>query len=529
VALAACGLGAALLAGALLGAKALWPTARITGSETALARVQLAPFGERVSAAAVVIRSGHWVKASIDAGVVEPLDQLAAGSRVTVELTVRRAGWLGWLVGSSEHIQAVVETPAVHLSQRLIEALPGRPLELTFSAPVAAVSLQLGAAPPRVLHFTPPRWIVPVGVIDSGANSAGSLLASGSARLWERLPPPVRVSWFPAAPAPEVLVRPAPKSLLDPTSPIILTFSRPVSSLLGARRPTVWPRTRGRWSEPNANTLVFQPGGLGFPLGTRVHLGLGRVLRLVIGSDPASVRTLSWRVPAGSVRRLEELLGELDYLPFDWHPSGAALPQTEAAQADAAIAAPAGALRWRYHTPAPLKALWDSPSGRPLLIRGALMAFESAHGMTTTGEPSAALWRTLLRAALADKRSPYGYSYVYVSESLPETLTLWHDGRVILTTPVNTGIPGRWTALGTYPVYLHLAVTTMTGTNPDGSHYSDPGVPWVNYFNGGDAVHGFIRPGYGYPQSLGCVEAPIPTAARIWPFVQVGTLVTVAA
>ncbi len=149
--------------------------------------------------------------------------------------------------------------------------------------------------------------------------------------------------------------------------------------------------------------------------------------------------------------------------------------------------------------------------------------------MTTTGEPSAALWRTLLRAVLAGKRSPYGYSYVYVSESLPETLTLWHDGRVILKTPVNTGIPGRWTALGTYPVYLHLAETTMSGTNPDGSHYSDPDVPWVNYFNGGDAVHGFIRGSYGFPQSLGCVEAPIPTAAQIWPFVQVGPLVTVAA
>ena len=108
-----------MLAGSLLGAKALWPTARITTSGMALARVQLAPFGERVTGAAVVIRSGRWVKASIDSGVVEPLDQLAAGSRVTVELTVRRAGWLGWLVGSTEHIQAVVDTPAVHLSQRL--------------------------------------------------------------------------------------------------------------------------------------------------------------------------------------------------------------------------------------------------------------------------------------------------------------------------------------------------------------------------------------------------------------------------
>ena len=52
----------------------------------------------------------------------------------------------------------------------------------------------------------------------------------------------------------------------------------------------------------------------------------------------------------------------------------------------------------------------------------------------------------------------------------------------------------------------------MSGTNPDGSHYSDPGIPWVSYFNGGDALHGFIRASYGFPQSLGCVEMPYSEA-----------------
>ena len=80
---------------------------------------------------------------------------------------------------------------------------------------------------------------------------------------------------------------------------------------------------------------------------------------------------------------------------------------------------------------------------------------------------------------------------------------------MVLRTPVNTGIGSRPTDLGTFPVYLHLTSTTMAGTNPDGSHYNDPGVPWVNYFSGGDAVHGFYRGSYGWPQSLGCVEVPV--------------------
>ena len=68
----------------------------------------------------------------------------------------------------------------------------------------------------------------------------------------------------------------------------------------------------------------------------------------------------------------------------------------------------------------------------------------------------------------------------------------------------------------------------MSGTNPDGTHYRDPGVPWVSYFNGGDAIHGFNRGSYGSAQSLGCVELPFSEAERVFPYTPVGTLVTVS-
>ena len=67
----------------------------------------------------------------------------------------------------------------------------------------------------------------------------------------------------------------------------------------------------------------------------------------------------------------------------------------------------------------------------------------------------------------------------------------------------------------------------MSGYNPDGSYYSDPGMPDVAYFNGGDAVHGFLRASYGFPQSLGCVELPFaaqPSCLRREP---IGTLVNI--
>ncbi len=92
---------------------------------------------------------------------------------------------------------------------------------------------------------------------------------------------------------------------------------------------------------------------------------------------------------------------------------------------------------------------------------------------------------------------------------------------------MNTGAPGADTADGTYPVFEHVPSSRMTGTNPDGSTYDDPAVPWASYFNGGDALHGFPRASYGSPQSNGCVEMSISDAQTLWPLTPVGTLVTV--
>ena len=88
-------------------------------------------------------------------------------------------------------------------------------------------------------------------------------------------------------------------------------------------------------------------------------------------------------------------------------------------------------------------------------------------------------------------------------------------------------MPAAPTAQGTFAVFEHALSVTMSGTNPDGSHYVDPGIPFVSYFNGGDALHYFARGGYGYQQSLGCVEMPYSEAESVYPYTPIGTLVQV--
>ena len=170
--------------------------------------------------------------------------------------------------------------------------------------------------------------------------------------------------------------------------------------------------------------------------------------------------------------------------------------------------------------------MW-SPDQATAITKGAVMKFENENDLTVDGVAGPTVWHALLTDAIAGKRLTSGYSYVYVHREVPETMTLWHNGQTVITSPANTGISGAETELGTFPVFEHLPETTMSGTNPDGSHYEDPGIKWVSYFNGGDALHNFDRASFGTPQSLGCVELPLAASAEIWPYTPIGTLVTI--
>jgi lipoprotein-anchoring transpeptidase ErfK/SrfK len=315
-----------------------------------------------------------------------------------------------------------------------------------------------------------------------------------------------------------------------------------VATALGTARPRVSPATAGTWTEPDADTLVFTPRSPGFAPGTAVGVSFSRPVTVVSGSSADTVvadasESYHFAVTQVSVLRLQQILAQLHYLPLNFTPApGVRSPATFAGQV-ATLGTPLkGSFSWRWpSTPGSLQAQWQ-PGSPTVMVKGALMAFMSAtessfNGFTaddkTATQLADASWEALLSAAAANQADPAPYSYVYVSETLPETLNLWENGRTVLTSPTNTGIPGEPTALGTYPIYVRYSFNYMTGFNPDGSYYDDP-VYWINYFNGGDAVHGFVRASYGSPQSLGCVELPIPTAQVAFDHLAIGDLVTVA-
>jgi peptidoglycan hydrolase-like protein with peptidoglycan-binding domain len=216
-----------------------------------------------------------------------------------------------------------------------------------------------------------------------------------------------------------------------------------------------------------------------------------------------------------NVLRLQQLLAVRGYLPVTFHAFGPKPVYT--------LRPRDGRFQWRFNAPPELRTQWQ-PGVFSTVTRGAVMSFEADHGLDIDGVAGRKVWQALTRPKPAAK---VPYTYALVRESSPETITVYQTGRANFTSLANTGIPEAPTALGTYPVYLRYTSTTMQGTEPDGTHYFDTGVPWVSYFNGGDAVHGFQRGSYGSPQSLGCVELPYDAAETAYGMMNYGTLVTV--
>ena len=302
---------------------------------------------------------------------------------------------------------------------------------------------------------------------------------------------------------------------------ISITFSTPVA--LGSVEPTLTPPVAGHWVRtspktirydlaapliPSANETVTVPGG-------------STGLQAKDGSSLPSTASFAFTVADGDTLRLQELLAQLNYLPLTFTPSGTVAPQ------DAAMPV-YGTFAWRWSTlPVNLTSLWTQ-GVESVITKAAVMSFENDNGLAVDGLAGPQVWTTLLADVAAQKVDPSPYTYVLVSKVLPENLTLYNNGAVAYSNiPVNTGAPGADTVDGTYAVFEHVTSSEMKGTTPDGTTYDDPDVPWASYFNGGDALHGFVRAQYGFPQSNGCVEMAVANAGMLWPLTPIGTLVTV--
>jgi hypothetical protein len=321
-------------------------------------------------------------------------------------------------------------------------------------------------------------------------------------------------------PVPEVnSVTPAQGSTsVAPSTPVVISLSGP--PLPGSPMPELSPAVAGSWSL-TGSTLTFTPAEAWAPWST---------VTVTIPATLATPEQVSFTVRGVPLLRAQQLLAELHYLPLRFGPSAtqSALPSEPTVAAQVSTAPQPGTFTWRFpNIPPTLSSQWV-PGQQTVVTQGAVMQFEYVNGLTVDGLAGPEVWAALTRAVAERRLDPYPYDYLMVSESLPESLTVWREGKDIFETPVNTGVPGANTPIGTWPVYEHVRYSDMQGTDVNGYHYNVPNVPWDAYFYDGDAVHGYWRASYGYPQSNGCVELPVANAAVVWPMDPIGTLVNVS-
>ena len=501
----------------------------IEEDQGSLGKVSFDTFGGKVEAvSATAVSSGAKIPVRMKGDRIMPTAKLHPGEQVKVVVTVKRPSVVGTIAGSTKTLTSTVTAPTAKLEQRWLSVKTGKNPRLRFDQPVSQI---VYGQPGELKHrrFAKPRSSVTLGK----QPAAGQMTVAWAAMPWEHPGKSKSVSWFPATGVPTVAATPTAGTTISASTPIELTFSKKVAKLFGSKKPTLEPEVAGKWSQPTPHTLKFVPSGFGVPLATELKVVLPEKVEVVQSDGSVENATeVAWEVPGGSEMRLQQLLAGLDYLPYKW--TGEEVAKTPEAQVAAATTeTPKGHFSPRWsNTPSGLKELW-TPGEANVLVEGALMSFEERNGLEVDGVAGPVVWEALMKATIAGEKKPTkgsenGFTWVSVSESLPETVDVWHNGKNVLTgLSANTGIPGAETELGTHNVYLRYEETTMSGENPDGSKYEDPGIKWVSYFYGGDALHAFDRASYGSPQSLGCVEMTLEEAESVYPYTPIGTPVTV--
>ena len=232
---------------------------------------------------------------------------------------------------------------------------------------------------------------------------------------------------------------------VDSGSVISVQFSTDLAP--GSPMPTLSPAVAGQWAVLSPTLLQYQATAPLVP-GTVETITVPGGSQGVVGSRGQHLGapfTASFTVAPGSTLRLQQMLAELGYLPLNFT---AASPLTSPTQeGDPQV----GTFTWRWaNQPASLTSLW-TPGTYNVITKGAVMNFESQHNLKTDGIAGPAVWGAVLTAVENGQGDALPYGYVYVSQTLPESTTVYQNGAVVYQTVANTGVAGAPTGVRDLP------------------------------------------------------------------------------
>ncbi len=114
--------------------------ATLASDATALARVSVGPLGGTIERVQAFGPAGRPVPLAVSGGRLTPLTRLHPGEQVSVDVTVRRPGWIGWALGHTRTEHLALLAPIAQVSEHWMTVSPGAPVQVSFDGPVSAVA-----------------------------------------------------------------------------------------------------------------------------------------------------------------------------------------------------------------------------------------------------------------------------------------------------------------------------------------------------------------------------------------------------
>ena len=223
--------------------------------------------------------------------VIWPHKKIWAGRTMTIEVVVKRPGWISWLTGCQPDAPAHGHHTSGKLAHSYVTVCAHAPLRVSFNHPVSAIFY--GPSQKKLVRHVLPAPTSVVTLHRSGV--AGSIWISGLPVGWGATRPQLVELvplWLRHLRGGLSVTR-----LGDPaTLPITLTFSKTVAAALGKTRAGRLPATPGTWQPLNSHTIKFDPDGL-------------RLRARGQGEDPAARRYQTPRWSDHGSERIRPLVG----------------------------------------------------------------------------------------------------------------------------------------------------------------------------------------------------------------------------
>jgi hypothetical protein len=125
---------------------------KLMGDPSALARVEVKPLGGTLEHVAAFGPGGRKVPIVVRDGRLTPLHRLKPGEHISVAVTVRRPGWIGWALGHERTEHLTLTTPVAQVSKPWMTVRYGSNVRVGFADPVAKCYGSAGTT-----HRVPPK------------------------------------------------------------------------------------------------------------------------------------------------------------------------------------------------------------------------------------------------------------------------------------------------------------------------------------------------------------------------------------